>query len=471
MRGLTISTKSKNVAKIIGIIITAIIGALLAIYFFSSTTFNVQGLSINLKATPALTGKTVISLPPVGSLSANTHIAPLEFNASLERIEADTIKEVLADSEGREKLISELTEPKLTFLVPFAWKQLALAAAGAVFLVILIWRTRFWASIVAGVGGAFMIGIFMLIAIYSYNLEAFNEPEYEGVISFAPEMITMGDDFLSQFDEVQTQTELVVENLYNLFGNIDNLPFLGNPGTDEDTVRLLLVSDLHSNPIGVGFINAVVNNFYADAIIDAGDLTDFGSPVEAQLANELKDIEVPYLFAPGNHDTPEIMDLINNMPNGTVLEGQVETIEDINIIGNADPLAYSSEVMNDELIRNRDLRRQIEELRLTAAELEEMVDIIVLHDPKFSTTLEGLANVVVTGHHHRHWIKNGENTVHINPGSTGSSGARGLYSETKVPYSAVLLYYQPGEGPIAADTIAYHPISGRFNVERTLLNR
>lgn len=46
---------------------------------------------------------------------------------------------------------------------------------------------------------------------------------------------------------------------------------------------------------------------------------------------------------------------------------------------------------------------------------------------------------------------------------------RGLYTDQVIPYSAIILYIRPGQGPTAADTIKYDPLSDRFYIERKML--
>ena len=45
-----------------------------------------------------------------------------------------------------------------------------------------------------------------------------------------------------------------------------------------------------------------------DLVIDTGDLTDYGTAIETGLAGQIKTTKgVPYLFIPGNHDSPEVI--------------------------------------------------------------------------------------------------------------------------------------------------------------------
>ncbi len=72
----------------------------------------------------------------------------------------------------------------------------------------------------------------------------------------------------------------------------------------EDDVSILHVSDIHLNPLGVEIVRQLATQFQVDAVLDTGDLTSFGSPVEARIGDLIAGIPVPYYLAPGNHDSP-----------------------------------------------------------------------------------------------------------------------------------------------------------------------
>lgn len=83
--------------------------------------------------------------------------------------------------------------------------------------------------------------------------------------------------------------------------------------------------------------------------------------------------------------------------------------------------------------------------------------------------LAGTYPLIVTGHTHQQSIQVVKDTVILNPGSSGAAGLRGLYADQLVPYSAIILYIIPGQGPTAADTVKYDPLSDRFYIERKML--
>ena len=82
--------------------------------------------------------------------------------------------------------------------------------------------------------------------------------------------------------------------------------------------------------------------------------------------------------------------------------------------------------------------------------------------------MTSLANLVVAGHDHRIRMEEGGRGF-INPGTTGASGLRGLYSEKGISYSAAIVYLIPDFGLVAVDMVKYNPVSQQFFLERKLL--
>jgi putative phosphoesterase len=282
-------------------------------------------------------------------------------------------------------------------------------------------------------------------------------------------MMKLAEQMLENVDELQANTRAVLGNVRILFDKADTLASLVDPSEEEEIRRILIVSDLHSNPVGIEVMRSITRNFDIDYLVNAGDMSDYGSSIEMKLAEVLNSIPNPTVFAPGNHDTPEVNSFMEDLPNTRVLDGQTVPLGDLQVLGNPDPLADDPEVDYIDINKEEtELQAQIDDLTATV-EQEGKPDIIVLHNPKYAEQLADLAPVIICGHTHRLSIKKVGQSVFLNPGSIGAAGVRGVYSETGVPYSAIILYMQAGETPVAADQILYHPASGRFSIERSLL--
>ena len=233
---------------------------------------------------------------------------------------------------------------------------------------------------------------------------------------------------------------------------------------------MLLVSDLHSNPVGIEFTKSLAARFKVDFLINAGDLTDMGLQLETNATQGLASLGVPQLFVGGNHDSQETMNFIAGLPDSYVLNGQMITLQGVKVLGFPDPLSAVPEVQYDS---SEEEEKSSEEQLTTIQEAVKALgrpDILVVHDSRLGKKLTPLAGLVMAGHDHRIRVEEGAQGVFINPGTTGASGLRGLYSEQGISYSAAIVYLVPGSGLVAVDMVQYNPGSQQFSLERKLLN-
>ena len=85
-------------------------------------------------------------------------------------------------------------------------------------------------------------------------------------------------------------------------------------------MAFLHVSDLHLNPSGFDLVRQVVDQFHVDAVLDTGDITDWGSQPENGLITSVGSLGVPYVYIRGNHDSATTAALVAAQRNATVLE-------------------------------------------------------------------------------------------------------------------------------------------------------
>ncbi|NLB89159.1 MAG: hypothetical protein GX790_08055 [Syntrophomonadaceae bacterium] len=452
------------------ILLTAVLGAFLFVYLFGPATYDLDGIRLNLSINPTDQGKTTLDLSPFGNVSAATHNLPLEFTIKLDYIGTELARNMLiTSSESPDEFINDLKLSIPSLLKPFIVRQLLLAALGAALSVWLLWRSKWLVSVGSGVLGSLIVLFILAMGLQNYNLDAFREPEYNGVLAIAPTIIPEPDKLLERLDLIQHQTRTAASNIQTIFTNLNNLSVLANPEEDNQIKKILLVSDLHSNPIGIEFLKSLASNFNVDIIVDCGDLTDFGNPLETKMTEGLLQIDIPYVFVPGNHDTPEIIDFVKEMKNSTILEGNTVTIKGIKIKGNADPLSTSNEVsVEDRTEWETMINKQVEDLLAREDAEEEQPDIVVVHNHEVAQKLSKHYPLVIYGHTHQQSIVSTLDNIRINPGTSGAAGIRGLYADKSIPYSAVILYIKSGEKPVAADQIKYDPLADRFNLERKL---
>lgn len=457
--------RNHKILKAAVLLLTSIFFALAGVYLLGPSTYNIEGLTLKFSLVPSCNGQTVIKLPPFGSISAFTHNSPLQLNIELLYIGTDLARELLK-SHQPSSFIEQL-RIHIPGLIPFfIFKQIILALASAFVMTYLIWRSSFKQTSLSSIAAIILLCLVLWQTFATYDIRAFKEPEYSGVIAVAPNLIPEPDKLLSQLDEVQKQTRRAVSNIKVLFAHAENFSLVGNPAESSEVKKVLVVSDLHSNPVGIEFITSLAQSFKVDLIIDAGDLTDFGSEAEIQAVEKLKDLDIPYVFASGNHDTPETSAFIKSLKKGIILKGTTVEVSGLKILGTGDPLSESQEVViTDEKEWEKTVLKKVPEL---LDQKEEKPDIAVIHHHKAALELVKTFPLVIHGHSHRLEIAEESGNIRINPGTAGAAGLRGLYAEKGVPYSAVILYIKPGEKLLACDIVKYDPLSDRFFIERKL---
>ncbi|NLG33575.1 MAG: metallophosphoesterase, partial [Syntrophomonadaceae bacterium] len=301
--------------KYSAIMVTALAGALLFVYLFGPMIYDIKGLAFKISTLPSIQGKTIMEIPPFGSIGANTHQMPFELRVRIEYIGTSLASNILDYSGNQPALLKHLRENIFQVACLYILRQALVGFLGASLLVLAIWRTRLRTTLLYGLVPAIIVTGILLTGVKTYSIAAFDELEYNGVISLAPSIIATPGELIDRLEEMQENTRLVVGNMQALVDNVDRLSFLGSPEKDPSILQVLLISDLHSNPVGIEFIKGLANSFEVDLIIDAGDLTDFGSPLETKVTEGLNQLEVPYVFCPGNHDTPEIATYITSLKN------------------------------------------------------------------------------------------------------------------------------------------------------------
>jgi predicted MPP superfamily phosphohydrolase len=213
---------------------------------------------------------------------------------------------------------------------------------------------------------------------------------------------------------------------------------------------LLHVADLHLNPAGFDLVEQVVEQFDVDAVLDTGDITDWGSEPENRLITRVGTLGVPYVYIRGNHDSAATARLISEQPDATVLNGEAVTVAGISIVGVPDPRFTPDKGTGDDASEDV-LTNSGEALAEVAEALPEPPSIALVHDPKQAPPLDGVVPLVLAGHTHAREVSTLENgTLLMVEGSTGGAGLRGLQGEEPTPLACTVLYLDPDTGQLRA---------------------
>lgn len=456
--------------KLAGCLIMAPVVAVLALWLLGPAEYNVNGLQVGVSLIPAREGSTTVELPPFGSIAANTHRGPVNVELCLNQIETDQMMTYLDKTPDQEEIISDFKSSINSKVLSFGLRQLLIGWLASFLVVLFIFRPRWIVALAASLLASLLL-LVVLSRVYStYDIDAFRQPQYHGTLSMAPAALKIATESLAEVDNLKAHTDQIVTSIEGLFQQADILPVLSNPEENGGNIRILLVSDLHSNPIGVQFASNIAAQFKVDLVINAGDLTDFGTMPETNLAGELSQLAVPHLFIAGNHDTEEVSSFVRELPGSTVLDGQLVEYKGLKILGLPDPLGSTTEVEPVDEQQAEKLRQETEKQVKALVEHYGQPDILVLHDNITARRLIYNSRLTVTGHSHQMEIHKESGHVLVNPGTTGASGLRGLYSEHSIPYSAAIVHFAPGNGPLAVDMLTYDPFSQQFSLQRRLLS-
>lgn len=447
--------------------LSAIIGALVFISLFGHQYFRVEALYVRLAVEPSLSGYTVVEIPPLATISANTHNTPLRFIIRLESVDPQSVQKMLEKNQSQAGLMDTISTGLRKAALLLTLKVLALAAAGGTFGVFLLRRKPGNYHLKGALAGTLTVGILLAGSYATYDAGKFKHPEFDGALKVTPWAISLAGEALGKIETLSSKMEMVAGNVHQLFSQIDQLQPFGEDR--KGLVKVLHVSDIHNNPAALVYIQRIAGLFGADMIIDTGDITDYGTPLESLLLERLAGFKVPYLFIPGNHDSPETVKKMSSIPGVIVLDGSIAVVKQLRIMGVADPSSKTSDIEPPPLSLIPRHAGQIEKLLL---EQPEKPDILALHNHRVARELAGKAPVILFGHDHRLAVDEDRGSILIDAGSTGAAGLRRLQGD-KTPYSVVIQYYAPEGGKmklLAADSITVKNLDSGFHVERHVFN-
>ena len=219
--------------------------------------------------------------------------------------------------------------------------------------------------------------------------------------------------------DVQTRAQQVSRYVTNVLALSQSLQDSLVPPelAQEPAVRLLMVSDIHgANQYPI--IKSLIADEHIDAVVDAGDLVNFGTVQEAEAAGiftSISQLGVPYIFVKGNHDATSatdraLLDRLARIPNVVLLEpnaGQYQqvSIKGVTVGGFNDPRYYGDEDKDND---KKQEPRQKEFLE--AYDGRSLPDMVVSHEP---AAVKGIKTkgMLVNGHLHTPEIDGNRVTV------------------------------------------------------------
>ena len=197
---------------------------------------------------------------------------------------------------------------------------------------------------------------------------------------------------------------------------------------------MLHISDIHLAIQAWPIVKEVAKQYHVAFIVDTGDLADHGTPAENQALAPIGDLGVPYVYVKGNHDSASTVADVASLPNTTVLDDTLTTIDGITVAGAGDP-----RLTPDKLTRSDSPAGDVAVIN-AAVQLADYVaahpgvELVMFHDPHGAAELDGYAPTLLFGHLHQQytWLGQKGSRIFVQ-GSTGGAGLRALQGETPTP--------------------------------------
>ncbi len=438
-------------------------GATVALLLAGRLTYPIGPFTVELLARPG-TPATEIALPPLGEIHADTHLAPLTLRATLQSVDPEQLA-TLVQERSVESLVILVERATGEAVRSHAVRAIAIALAGAVAAGLLVHRTNPRSALGAAVSGALAVAVVGAATLATYRPEAFREPTYTGSLRLAPELVGPIEAAGERIAAFRAELRRLVGGTVRAYGEL-----AAQPSPTSGATVVLHISDIHASPLGMDFAQQLAATFGADLVIDTGDITSFGSPLESSVLDRIPQFGVPYLFVRGNHDSATVAAQIENLPNGETLDSEAVTVEGITIAGGAHPLFTPdpSTTFTDEEVEVA--------VAEAGAELATRIagtdpDVLAVHDDRMAEASAGDVPLVVSGHFHRFDAEVRQGTLFLRTGSTGGGGLDTFLIDEPLPLAAEILYFE-GFPPrlVAIDRITLEPDSRELRAERELVS-
>jgi predicted phosphodiesterase len=424
-----------------------LLGAVLGLLVAGSVTAPVGPFTADLSLRPSLSGGTVVHVPPLGELQLDTHAGPVRLDVRVAQLRSEAARSIVADPESLRGLGEDVNGDLRDGVQELVLRTLLVTVAGAALLGLLVFRRGRATLAAAGSGLAALVAAAGVIALTA-DERALAEPRYTGLLASAPTAVGDVRDIVERFDAYRLQLGRLVANVSELYSVTSALPVFT---PDDDTVRVLHVSDLHLNPASYDIIGSVVEQFGVDVVVDTGDITDFGSAAESRYVMGIAEVDAPYVWIRGNHDSSLTQAVVEAQPNAVVLDGpEVVEVAGVRFLGQGDPRFTPDKTTRDDDAPTEVLTAVGNALRRAYEQADEKPDVVLVHDPISAGPLVGEAPLVLAGHRHQRAVDTEDGTTLMVQGSTGGAGLRALEGEEPTPITLTVLYLDPTSGELQA---------------------
>jgi predicted MPP superfamily phosphohydrolase len=404
--------------------------------FGTRSTVRIGPLTVHAGIRLARAGGTRIDLGLLGTAEVPTHRGPLRAQVQVGALDQDEAARLL-DPKTLKQTQRQLPDELRAALRKSGLQAgaAAVAAAGALGALGARPRTsrRATSAATAAATSATLLALGAARAVATVDRDAWQHARLDGLLVHAPKLLGDLRTAPQRLEQYRRQLAELLATATDVQRRVADLP----ERPDDDTIRLVHVSDIHLSPLALPLARQLVQHYRAAAVLDTGDLVDWGTPAEQSFANQIASLDVPYVYVKGNHDSTGIAAAVARQPNATVLDGDTAQIAGLTLAGMADPRFTPNKTTGDD----HGMPKVAQAAARFAEQLAgQQVDIALVHSPAAGRALAGRVPLVLAGDIHRREVRRLDGTTVLVQGSSGGAGLRGVQQEPPVPLQLSVLY-------------------------------
>jgi hypothetical protein len=253
----------------------------------------------------------------------------------------------------------------------------------------------------SGVAGVLAIGITGVGVYATYQPDQLTRFRTTGLLG----TVRSNAGLLADVEARAAQVTPYVKNLLALSQALQE-KFVPQDVTRATAARFLLVSDIHgANQYPV--MARIISDEKITAVIDSGDLLNFGSVTEAEVAGiftSIAKLGVPYIFVRGNHDADSptdqaLLERMSRIKNVVLLEPSPKTYTEVSVNGVVVAGFNDPRFFGDSNTNNNQKQEPAADAFNQAYADRPRPDIVVSHEPA-AVKLVQSATLLINGHMH-----------------------------------------------------------------------
>jgi predicted phosphodiesterase len=407
---------------------------------------------------------------------------PIRLNVDLRTIDRSVVSRVAA---GGSLSLQQVRSEARDAIAAYLRKLIGLALVGSLAIGLLVAfavrhragpRLRYMVAAVL----ITTVGIGIALVVLFPPRGNIDEPEY---YAFGPDIPRA----LDAVEAAQRSTRALDQELDAQLVGLARLvtdPAGLTPLTNRPSITI--ASDLHNNFLAAPILESATGD---GPLFFAGDLTDRGSPLEAQVVGRVADLGEPFVFVSGNHDSDTLqLDLARRGAVVLTERGQLKEdgsfgdvivdVKGLKVAGYRDPFERrSSENFRD---RFQPAPTPAMQDAFTAWLMSVIgdVDVVMVHEPALIEPALAILEdqpparplVIITGHTHTPSLRRLAGVTVINGGSVGAGGTGNLTESTNYGLARLIYTTKPTFQPLAADLIEIDPGTGSATARRERLD-